>query len=695
MVASKTHRVENKRVKKHHKTVIRTKKRMSKERITLNVYENKGDTKSTTSNSRRTLNVQQKYTICGADRLNVVQSDPRFQRGLQPRKAVHGGGLLLILFCFFSRTAAAAQPIQCLVDLRAPEAHFVQVAMHIPDASPGTEIQIPTWNCLYQIRDFVKNVEDLRGDCDGQPADLSRVDLNTWRGPNQSCHDLAFHYSVYADSDGPFDSMLNGNHSFLNLAMVLFHLPRERSRPIQVKFQLPTGWKLATLLGGEGEEFQAANYDALVDSPVEAGHFEDFSYQQDFTPRGGAETETKHATIRLIIDADRDVYSPGRLMNSIHRVTEEETRLMQDLPFSRYTFILHFPRDGGSTGGMEHRDGAAIAIPASQVSADEGYLESVVAHEFFHLWNVKRIRPQSLEPVDYVNGNDTRDMWLCEGVTNTYAQLVLLRAGLIDRATFFTRFAGAIQVLQDRSARRFQSVETAGREAWLEKYSGYNRSGRSISYYNKGELLGYLLDLGIRHASANQAGLDDVMRRLNQDYARQGRFYTLGDFEAIIAQLAPAFDMSGFLRDYVRGTKELDYSTYLGYAGLELATHREELPQPGFSASRNAGGLLQIDSVDAGSDAQRAGLQPGDLLMLADGEPLPAVPNPALPVWRPGQLVELQIAREGVTHVFKFRIGVSQEISMQIQVDLQASPEELRVREGWLKGVTNASAGNR
>ncbi|MGD1104907.1 MAG: hypothetical protein ABSA59_22910 [Terriglobia bacterium] len=582
-----------------------------------------------------------------------------------------------------------------MVDLSAAETHFVQVTMNIPGASAGTEIQIPAWNCLYQIRDFVKNVEDLKGDCDGQPADLDREDLNTWRGPNRSCRNLAFHYSVYANTDGPFDSMLDGDHSFLNLAMVLFYLPRDRHWPVQVKFQLPAGWKLATFLEGEGDEFQAANYDALVDSPVEAGHFEDFSYPQDFTPTGASASEMKRATIRLIIDANRADYSPGRIMNSLQKITAEETTLMQDLPFSRYTFILHFPREGGSTGGMEHRDGAAIAVAASAIRDNEGYLESVVAHEFFHAWNVKRIRPQSLEPVDYINGNDTRDLWLCEGVTNTYAQLALLRAGLIDRDKFYARVAGAIQVLQNHSARRFQSVEMAGREAWLEKYSDYNRSGRSISYYNKGELLGCLLDLGIRHASDNQAGLDDVMRRLDQDFARRGRFYTLADLRALVAQLAPTFDTNRFFADYVQGTQELDYSTYLGYAGLHLATHTAELPVPGFSASPNAGGLLQVDSVDTESNAQRAGLQPGDVLIMADGDLLPAGPHLTLPFWRPGQAVELQIAREGETHVFKFRIGVNQQISMQIEKDPQASPDQLRVREGWLKGVTNSSPGKR
>ena len=603
------------------------------------------------------------------------------------------GPLLLLLLWLIPCAAEAAQPIHYLVDLRAAETHLVQVTLNIPGAGAGTEIQIPTWNCLYQIRDFVKNVEDMKGECDGQPADLDREDQNTWRGPNRSCGNLTFHYSVYANADGPFDSILNDNHSFLNLAMVLFYLPHERSRTTQVQYQLPGGWKLATLLEGEGNEFQAANYDALVDSPVEAGHFEEFSYPRNFTPPDVSAADAKHATIRVIIDADRADYSPDRIMSSVQRITAEEIRLMQDLPFRRYTFILHFPRDGGSTGGMEHRDGTAIAIPASVIRAEDGYLESVVAHEFFHAWNVKRIRPQSLEPVDYINGNDTRDLWLCEGVTNTYAQLALFRADLIDRGTFYARVAAAIQSLQDHGARRYQSVEMSGREAWLEKYSEYNRSERSISYYNKGELLGYLLDLGLRHASDNQAGLDDVMRRLNQDFALRDHFYTTTDLRSIIAQLAPTFDMNRFLMDYVRGTQELDYSTYLGYAGLHLKTHREELPLPGFSSSRNPAGLLQVDSVDTGSDAQRAGLQSGDVLIMADGNPLPAGPNPTLPSWRPGQAVQLQITRDGVTHILKFRIGVHRQISVQIEEDPQASPNQLRVREGWLKGVTNSYSG--
>ena len=601
--------------------------------------------------------------------------------------------LSLALLCLIPSVAQAAEPIRYQLDLTSTEVHLVHVTMNIPGARAGTEIQIPAWNCLYQIRDFVKNVEDLKGDCDGQPADLNREDLNTWRGPNRPCDNLALHYSVFADTDGPFDSILDGNHSFLNLAMVLFYLPQDRDRAMQARFLIPAGWKLATFLEGEGSQFVAANYDALVDSPVEAGHFEEFSYPQDVNPPGASAVGAKHATIRLIIDADRADYSPERILDSIKKITAEETHLMQDMPFNRYTFILHFPRDGGSTGGMEHRDGTAIAIPASAVQNGQGYLESVVAHEFFHAWNVKRIRPQALEPIDYIHGNDTRDLWLCEGVTSTYAQLALVRADLIDRDTFYARVADAIEVLQGRPARRSQSVETAGREAWLEKYSDYNRRDRSISYYNKGELLGYLLDLGIRRASDNHAGLDDVMRRLNQDFARRGRYYTLANAQSIIALLAPTFDVKRFLTDYVRGTQELDYSTYLGYAGLNLVTQDEDLPAQGFSVSRNAGGLLQVDSVDSGSDAENAGLQPGDILMMADGNPLAAGSNSALPLWRTGQPVELQIAREGITQLLRFRIGVRHQVSVQVHENPHATLNQLRVREGWLKGITNPSPG--
>jgi predicted metalloprotease with PDZ domain len=467
---------------------------------------------------------------------------------------------LLWLLLLAPSLFAASEPIQYLLDLREPASHLAKVEMTIAGASPSTEIQFPAWNNLYQIRDFARYIEELTADCDGGKEQLTRVDLNTWRSEAKSCGKLSFRYTVYVAGSPPFSSALDTQHAFLNFATLLFYLPQERGRPIHVKLLVPAGWKVASLLEEDADGFRAPNYDLLADSPTEVGQFDEYNFFQN------------GVTYRVVVHADPQDYSPDRLLASLSKITATETALMRDVPFSRYTFILHFPCEEGG-GGMEHRNGTAITVRAKQLREHWESLEGVAAHEFFHLWNVKRIRPQSLEPIDYVHGNDTRDLWFCEGVTSTYGQLTLVRAGLIPRKTFYARLGSAIAALQSRPARLFQSVEESGLEAWFEKYGDYFRPERSISYYNKGELLGFLLDLALRHATTNAGGLDDVMRRLNEDFARRGRYYTEADLRRVMAEIAPGFSgLEAFFADYVRGTRELDYVTYLGYAGLELET---------------------------------------------------------------------------------------------------------------------------
>ncbi len=294
-----------------------------------------------------------------------------------------------------------AQPVRYVLDLREPSSHLVRVSMTIPEAPAGTEIQFPAWNNLYQIRDFARNVRELTARCDGSAEELARVDLNTWQTESQSCSSLEVRYAVYANENNVYSSDLSEKHAFMNFALLLFYLPRERQRSVRVKFLLPGGWKLATLLDDEDGEFKAANYDNLVDSPAEAGEFQEYHYSQS------------GATYRVVVDADPSDYSAERLLASLQKITATETALMRDVPFSRYTFILHFPHEGPG-GAMEHQYGTAVSVPAADLR--QSYeLEDSIAHEFFHLWNVKRIRPQALEPIDYVHGNDTRDLWFCEG----------------------------------------------------------------------------------------------------------------------------------------------------------------------------------------------------------------------------------------------------------------------------------------
>lgn len=561
--------------------------------------------------------------------------------------------------------------------------------MTVSGAPPNTEFQFPAWNALYRIRDFIRNVEDLRAECDGRPIRLAlpesrgeswstEFSLNTrFTGP-QRCGALTLRYNVYANRAGPFGTILNEDYAFLNPAMLLFYLPQERSRAVRAEFILPRGWTLVTLLEKEKapDEFEAANYDALADSPAEAGHFQEYSYKQ------------AAATYRVVVHADPADYSPDRLLASLEKITATETALMQDVPFNRYTFLLDFPHAGGG-GGMEHADGTAISVPAAALRENWGALESTAAHEFFHAWNVKRIRPRGLEPVDYIHGNDTSDLWFSEGVTSTYGELTLLRAGLITRQTFYQHLAGAIQTLQGRPARLSQSAEESGREAWLEKYPDYFRPERSISYYNKGELLGTLLDLAIRRSTEDGESLDSVLRALDANFARRGRFFDDNDLKKIIARLAPDFSgLDGFFNDDVNGTAELDYKTYLGYAGLDIISTPEERPALGFAAFRSFDGPLVVDSVDPGSPAEKAGIQRGDILLQMNHRPLMQLPENM----RPGQKVEFQVRRAGETLSFKFNLGSRTETVYRIGESSQATPGQLEVRRGWLEGETGGGA---
>ena len=581
------------------------------------------------------------------------------------------------------RAGSAAQPVSYVVDLRTPNIHLVGVTMSVPEAKPGTRIQFPTWTALYQIRDFVRNMVNLQARCDGAQFQLSRLDMNTWATGNESCRTLEVSYAVYVAEASVFSSELDTEHAYLNLAMVLFYLPQERDRAVRILFYNMPKWNLATLLPGPDEEgwHAARNYDELVDSPVEAGQFQEYRYEQ------------KGAEYRIVVHANPRVYDAKRLLESVKKITAAGTGLMGDVPYSRFTFIYHFQGEGGG-GGMEHRDGTAITIVGNNPSGNWQVFESTTAHEFMHVWNVKRIRPQGLEPVDYVHGNDTSELWLCEGVSTTLAEYALLRAGLTSRKALYARIAAEINNLHARPARRIQSVEEAGREAWLEKYPDYLRPERSISYYNKGEIVGFLLDLAIRHATGSQRSLDDFFRRLNEDFAKRGRFYTRQDLLRILQELAPVgCDFQEFFRENVSGTEELDYATYLGYAGLKLNRELGEKPKLGFTAVQNFNGPIIVQSLEPESRAERAGLESGDILLEMDGQPLNSPPQSLRKGLTPGREVRFRIRRGQEEKDVRFRIDSAVGTTYSIEEDKKATDAQRTLRNHWLNGTTIPSAG--
>ncbi len=585
--------------------------------------------------------------------------------------------LFAFLFFHFSRVgtllalllggaAPAAATVQCTISLAHRDAHLAAIRLQVPDVEAELLLKIPAWNGLYQIRDFSHHVQNVRAhNLALQSLPVSKLDSQTWRVLGGG--GVTVEYAVYWDEPGPFSSQLDSQHAFLNLATVLMYVASRRGEEARLEFaDVPQDWRIAVALepAGGSNTFRAANYDALVDAPVEMGRFLEFRLAV-----GGAR-------IRVVVHGGAE--KQETLAETVRRIVAYQTGLMGEAPFPEYLILYHFGQ--GGEGGMEHANSTAIFLSADASPA------SVTAHEFFHLWNVKRIRPQSLEPVDYTGGNWTRVLWFAEGVTSAYADYTLVRSGLWSKREFYDALAREISELESRPARHWKSVEEASLDAWNEKYPLYRGPAFSISYYNKGLILGMLLDILIRDHTANHKSLDDVLRYLNDRFARRGSFYNdSADIRAAVEAVAGrSFD--DFFARYVSGIDDLPCEEILARAGL-LLKHREE-PGANFSfwASRGMGGDTIISQVDPGSPAEQAGLRPGDALIGLEGAGWPQDPEAWLRKQRPGQAVRVRMRRRGEEREVSVVLSPRHQRGYEIEEEKTASEKSRKIRQGILAG---------
>lgn len=460
-------------------------------------------------------------------------------------------GMATAFVFWLGLAAPAAATIQYRVSLERPADHLLHVEMTIPAVSGNVDVQLPAWNALYQIRDFASRIMDVRArDAGGKALPVVKRDLYTWRIAGSGS--VTVSYGALWNDGGPFTAQLDATHAFLNLALLLFYMPDRRAEEARIEFtDLPAGWEVAVALPRDAEApaplFSAPGYDALVDAPVEISHFDEFR----FTEAG--------ANIRVVVHADRWVRPV--LEDKLRRIVAYQAGLMREVPFKEFLFIYHF---GSGGGGMEHANSTAI------YSGSDARAEGVTAHEFFHLWNVKRIRPQTLEPVDYIRPNLTRALWFAEGVTSTYGSYTLVRSGLWSAQQFYDDLAGEIRELESRPASRWKSAEEASLDAWFEGLRPYRQPALSISYYNKGQILGVLLDILIRDATDNRKSLDDVVRLLNQEYAHRGKSYDDSAGIRAAAEQVAGVSFTEFFTRYVAGADPLPYEDVLRRAGLRL-----------------------------------------------------------------------------------------------------------------------------
>ncbi len=538
---------------------------------------------------------------------------------------------LLIAGVMFLAGALAAQdsPYWCPAQGVAYGVSLKRAAEHIVHVDavthqPATEFQLPVWNALYQVRDFAINVNHVTAfegvpewmcdRCDTTDARAEKRDKTTWRVTSSGNHPcITFSYNITTNDPGTFGASLDLQHGFFNWAEVLVYRPEERNAPLSVRIMdAPAGWKLrdggvfGSLSGDElaNATATATNYDRLVDTPVMMGKLYESSFEQ-----GGAKYQI------AVDSADIDL---SALQSMLRKITAAGVDWMQDRPFDEYTF-LYLVAHGAGSGGMEHAYSAAIDVGSDRLRQDVTSAAGVSAHEFFHLWNVKRIRPQSLEPIDYAHEQYSRALWFSEGMTSTAADIIQFRAGLTDEKRSLAHLALTIAGFQARSARLTQSAEESSVDTWFDVYSSYHRPDRSISYYSKGEILGFLVDLEMRRLTDGRRCLRDLFQYMNQRYAKQESYFDDSEGVRLALEVLTGNDFKEFFSRYVSGTVELPYQQSFAYVGLNLAHRQGEQAYAGFSSSRAPGRPTTITRVDESSAAARLRLAVGDVVLEADG----------------------------------------------------------------------------
>jgi predicted metalloprotease with PDZ domain len=582
---------------------------------------------------------------------------------------------------------ADAPEISYTVSMARPHTHLFDVEARLryrASAPAALDLLMPVWTPgSYLVREFERHVQEFDArDASGRALAWTKANKNTWRVETAGAREVRVRYAVYANELSVRTSDLNDRHAFWNNTNLLVYPDGLLGAPATIKVEPFGDWKVATTLPavpGAPNTFRAEDFDVLYDSPFLVSNFRVLSFEVRGVPH------------RIVIDGEGN-YEPERLRRDAQRILEAEVEMMGEMPHRDYTFFLMLGPARG--GGLEHLNGAAIIQRRFGFSNPAELLDfysGLISHEYFHLWNVKRIRPDVLGPFDYTRENYTRLLWVAEGLSTYYEERFLQRAGLRNDRQYLQLMAREIQKLQQTPGRLVQSLEEASFDAWVKQYrADENTVNSAISYYDKGAIVGLLLDLEIRRRSGGARSLDDVMRALYKDFFKQNRNYTPEDFQRT-AEAAAGASLEEFFRRYVRGREELDYDAALAWAGLRLDTASDAggRPAPALAdlgaSLEERDGRLTVKNVPAGTAAYEQGLAAADQIVAVDGyRATLAFFNERLSDKRPGEQLALTIFRADELRTISVKLGSRPAAAYRIIPVAAPTEQQRRNYQAWL-----------
>jgi predicted metalloprotease with PDZ domain len=569
-----------------------------------------------------------------------------------------------------------------------PSSHLLEVASTFPSNGPTLELMMAVWTPgSYLVREFSRQVEQFRAvDQSGRPLAVRKSSKNRWLIETNGNSPVSVRYTVYARELSVRTSFIDSEFALLNGASIFMVPVAGLDLAHGVSLDLPDQWSDAlSSMPRVRRQFVASHFDHLVDSPIVAG-----SPSLSEFKAGGVNHQIVHIGDTRWWDLDKAAADVATLVS-------RQYLFWGSFPDLQPYLFMNLIVEAG--GGLEHGQSTVLMTKRYQMLQREDYLKwlGLVSHEYFHRWNVKSMRPHGLGPFDYENEQYTDGLWVAEGLTSYYSRLMLTRAGLMLPQEYFKELAKQIRNLALKPGQRVRSVEQASFDAWIKHYRpDENSINTAVSYYNKGALIGFLLDAWIREASQGKANLDDLMRRAQQQYSGEAGF-TAADIRTLASELAGS-DMNSWFDQFVSGTAPLEYGQALDWYGLELVQTKESAekedtakafedpPRSAIGAKVEAeDGRLLVKEVRRGSAAFTGGINAGDEIIAVDEVRVESDQwKDLFARLRVGQQVEIMVARRGRMMTLQVELQPEVAKEWQIRKRKDISPAQARRLAEWL-----------
>jgi predicted metalloprotease with PDZ domain len=568
------------------------------------------------------------------------------------------------------------------VSLENPESHLFEVTLKIDHwRSPVLDLKMPVWTPgSYLIREYSRLLQELTAE-NIQPKTLlpsRKIAKNHWQIKTPGISAITIHYRVFAHELTVRTNHLDSCHGFFNGAALFLYIPGLEQHPLTVTIVPPySDWRVTTALApvpGQAWTYQAPDFDTLVDSPFEIGTHALYDFEVLGKPH------------QLAIWGKGNA-NPEQIIQDTTKIIEVEAAIFGGLPYDRYFFLLHLTNSG--YGGLEHKDCCSLIYSRFGFNTPAKYhrFMQLVAHEFFHLWNVKRIRPIELESFDYDQENYTTALWFCEGVTSYYDMLIPRWAGIYNTQAFLELLGKEITLFLTTPGRKVQPLTESSFDAWIKLYRrDANSNNAQISYYLKGQLVALLLDLLIRSRFQNQRSLNDVLHLLWQRFGQTEKGYTATDLQGILESVAEV-DLQNFCDRFLDGTEELPFDEYLHPFGLRIQAVQDNPALPFLGLRVQAeNGKTQIQFVEAQSPAAIAGINAQDELLAIAGIRVSAEQvNERLQDYRAGDIIQITVFHQDELRTVSVALAPPQPSRYEVVFLPDCAKTQTQNLAGWLQ----------